>query len=359
MKTIMVAGSARSLSEEARQASRVIGRALAEAGFGLVTGSWSGVDHQTADAYLSALSRLSVDPVGRYTQIHYPRLRLFSAVPPGAARLRTVLPSGRDAHREAVRLADGGILIGGLGGAKDVAFELIGSGRPVFPLPLTGGDALDAYAEILERWADQSVPGLTRSQFMSLSLPIGNRGDALIRLLRAALEERVEIFISYRRSDVPAAAGRLAERLSEHIGLRRVFLDTHSIAPGTTFDNRIDEALAQCRLVICLIGPRWEISRLGNNADYVRREIEAALVRSIPVIPVLAYGGVLPSETDLPVSLHKLLDWQAVAIADNAAWERGLLGILGEIDRISGRPMTLTPTTRDESGATSGPPGTG
>lgn len=312
----------------------MIGRALADGGFGLVTGSWPGVDRQTSDAFLAALERRSHDAVGRFTQIHYRRLWPLSSVAPRDTRLRRVVASGRAAHFETIRLCDAGILIGGIGGVKEVAFELLSSGRPIFPLPLTGGDALVAYAETLERWADHPVPGMTRAQFMSLSLPIGGRGDALIRLLRAALHDHVDVFLSYRRSDIPGVAGRVVERFSEHFGPTRVFLDTQSIAPGAAFPARIDRALGQCRAMICLIGPRWDLSRLANEQDYVRRELQVVLESGKAVIPLVAFGGQLPSRSQLPAQLQNLLDRQAVRIEDNNAWEAGMVAVLTEVDRI-------------------------
>jgi hypothetical protein len=43
------------------------------------------------------------------------------------------------------------------------------------------------------------------------------------------------IFISYRREEGGASAGRLHDRLSEHFGRDNVFIDTDAIEPGLDF----------------------------------------------------------------------------------------------------------------------------
>lgn len=41
-----------------------------------------------------------------------------------------------------------------------------------------------------------------------------------------------EIFISYRRDDSAAYAGRLYDRLTNHFGQRHIFMDIDHIKPG-------------------------------------------------------------------------------------------------------------------------------
>jgi hypothetical protein len=331
---VLIAGSARRLNEEARRATRLVGAGLARHGFGLLTGSWTGVDGDTSEAFLRALRETGESPVDRYLQIHHRRWQPFSTVVQRDRRLRLDVATDRESYGESVLRCQAGIVIGGVGGAKKVAFELLGSNKPVFPLPLTGGDALAAYAEILEQWSEREVHGVTRNQFMELSLPLGRDADRLMRMLSAALRDRVDVFVSYRRQDLPAAAGRIAESLADHLGPRRVFLDMQSIAPGAEFGVEIQKALRDCRVVLCLIGPRWDTNRLGDDDDYIRREVRAAIEARKPVVPIVAYGGRLPDRNALPNDLHGLLARQAVFIENNAAWPSGMLVIRDEIDRI-------------------------
>ena len=129
------------------------------------------------------------------------------------------------------------------------------------------------------------------------------------------------IFISYRREDAAADAGRLADHLSARFGKDRVFLDVDTIDPGTDFVRALHTSLEQTAAVLIVIGPRWAsvsgadgIRRLDQPSDFVRLEVEAALGRTIPVVPVLVQGARMPPAQDLPPSLAALATRQAVTI---------------------------------------------
>lgn len=337
MNTILVAGSARGLNDEAKRATRLIGVGLAQHGFGLITGSWPGVDRETSDSFLRTLEIDGIDPISHYRQINYKRWQPFSHAKIRDHTLRVDVANGKAAYNEIIKSSAAGIFIGGVGGVRDVAFELIGSGRPAFPLPLTGGDALRVYTDILESWSENPVPGVTQRQFMTLSLPLRRDAERIMQILQAALAPQCDIFLSYRRDDVPGAAGRLAAELIEHFGPNRVFLDTHSIKPGADFGDRIQQALDQSKVMVCVMGPRWAIQRTHDAGDYVRREIANALESRSAVVPVRAFGGSLPARSDLPPILHGLLDRQVVSI-DNETWDIGVSGIVAEIKRILREP---------------------
>ncbi len=119
------------------------------------------------------------------------------------------------------------------------------------------------------------------------------------------------VFLSYRRADSAAMAGRLHDRLQE-LFPERVFLDVESINPGEDFLSEINQSLKSCRLLIVLIGQNWlrsidGKSRLGDRTDYVAREIETAIENEIPLIPVLLDGANLPDDKDLPTEQLKSL----------------------------------------------------
>src|SRR5215472_2221996 len=94
------------------------------------------------------------------------------------------------------------------------------------------------------------------------------------------------IFISYRREETAAQAGRLYDHLSGRFGKSRVFRDIYSIAVGADFEEAIKEALSKCDILLALIGPQWAsladskgARRIKHPRDYVRIEIETALQR--------------------------------------------------------------------------------
>ena len=121
------------------------------------------------------------------------------------------------------------------------------------------------------------------------------------------------IFISYRRSDSIAETGRIYDRLITEFGRDHIYKDVDSIPLGSNFAKELDKAVSQCQVVLVIIGKTWttvtEVDgtrRLDNPDDFVRIEIESALARDIPVIPILLEGAIMPKRMQLPESLHEL-----------------------------------------------------
>ncbi len=122
-----------------------------------------------------------------------------------------------------------------------------------------------------------------------------------------------KIFISYRRQDLKAIAGRIFDRLEAKFGGDAVFMDIETIPPGVDFHEWLNESVAKASVVLALIGRGWVdardehgLKRLENPNDFVRIEIEAALACKIPVIPLLIDGAPFPRIEELPPSLQPL-----------------------------------------------------
>jgi TIR domain len=131
------------------------------------------------------------------------------------------------------------------------------------------------------------------------------------------------IFISYRRGDTNAWAGRLSDSLKAILGRINVFRDIEDIPPGVEFDTYIARQVGSCDVLIALIGPNWlsvqdEVGRrrLDDPKDFLRLEIATALKRNIPVIPVLVAAAAMPSQDDLPEELKPLSRRQAFELTD-------------------------------------------
>ena len=135
------------------------------------------------------------------------------------------------------------------------------------------------------------------------------------------------IFLSYRRDDASAVAGRLYDSLARRFPRSVIFRDIDAIRPGVSFAKYIREAVAECDALVALIGTSWLTTvdedgkrRLDNEDDWVRLEIASALQRGIPVIPTLINGAVMPSKRALPEPLRELSDRQNFEIVDRM-WE--------------------------------------
>jgi Tol biopolymer transport system component len=129
------------------------------------------------------------------------------------------------------------------------------------------------------------------------------------------------IFISYRRSDNPDATGRIYDRLVAGFGKARVFKDVDSIPLGQDFRGHLSGIVGECGVVLAIIGPSWldvrnkdAQRRLDDPDDFVRIELEAALARDIPVVPVLVGHAPIPGASELPASLAPMAFRQSIEV---------------------------------------------
>ena len=122
-----------------------------------------------------------------------------------------------------------------------------------------------------------------------------------------------KIFISYRRDDSAYVARMLGEKLQQAFGDEAVFLDIDNIPLGVDFRTHINSAVGESDILLALIGDSWLASKseggkrqIDKATDFVRLEIESALERDIPVVPVLVGNAQMPHESELPESLSSL-----------------------------------------------------
>lgn len=130
-----------------------------------------------------------------------------------------------------------------------------------------------------------------------------------------------KIFISYRRDDSAYASQDIYDTLVSHFSQEAVFFDVDSIPKGMDFHGILNETVEKCDLLLAVIGDHWLNAtdetgqrRLDNPDDFVRIEIEAALSRNIPVIPVLLGRATVPKPQELPPTLKNLSRRQAAEV---------------------------------------------
>ncbi len=129
------------------------------------------------------------------------------------------------------------------------------------------------------------------------------------------------IFISYRRSDSPDATGRIYDRLVAEFGKAQVFKDVDSIPLGRDFRGHLNDIVGNCGVMLAIVGPHWTDARnpagqrrLEDPEDFVRIELETALARDIPVVPVLVGHAQIPVAAELPGSLGSLVFRQSIEV---------------------------------------------
>ena len=302
------------------RAARRLGTELAQRRFRLVVGDWKGIDELVGLAYVEALAEGGESKVGDWVM----QVRRIDSV----SREQWTLPAAEhlDAHSDeqeydlpAAR-CDACVIIGGLGGAGESARRVRTRDKPVFPLPMTEGDSRDVFHEIMRDWSLFEMRGVTPSQFVDLYTS-GNFGvDSVLRMLRAVLTKSFHTFISYRRTDVPVAAGRLYADLIEVFGPRGVYMDVESIKPGATFPAELESAIRAVKVMVVAVGPRWKSNRLREESDWVSREILGAKRAGALVVPVMFEGAALQN-LELPDALKWLHDCQMLSIGTQY-WRR-------------------------------------
>ena len=128
------------------------------------------------------------------------------------------------------------------------------------------------------------------------------------------------IFISYRRKESLVETRAVYERLRAEFGPESVFIDLEGLEYGLDFVEVLNQQLANCRVMLALMGPDWAGSnalmgrRLDDENDFVRIELRTALARSIRVVPVLINGASMPRSDELPADIRSLVRRHALEL---------------------------------------------
>jgi hypothetical protein len=169
-----------------------------------------------------------------------------------------------------------------------------------------------------------------------------------------------KVFITYRREDSAAQAGRLYDAMVVRFGEGNVFMDV-DMAPGVDFVKRIGEAVAACQVLIVVMGREWATiedeqgrQRLEDPDDFVRLEVETALRRpEVTPIPVLVGGAQMPARRDLPEPLRPITRRNAIELSD-LRWRQDVGRLIGALDELvaeapptSGSPSATTASARE------------
>jgi hypothetical protein len=162
-----------------------------------------------------------------------------------------------------------------------------------------------------------------------------------------------KVVISYRRSDSPAMAGRICDQLKLRYGNASVYMDIDNVPLGIDFREHIHQALDQANVLIVVVGPKWigdhdGQSRIAEDSDFVRAEVEVALNRNIPVVPVLVDGASMPKPAVLPDAIKSFAFRNGMAVEPGVDFHSQMDRLARALDRIIGvaeRPASSRHTT--------------
>jgi len=173
-----------------------------------------------------------------------------------------------------------------------------------------------------------------------------------------------KISISYRRADSEAMTGRIFDRLISHFGKDAIFRDIDDIPPGIDFRVHINEVLRKTHILLAIVGPGWlgassgGLERVQEESDPVRVEVETALRRRVPIIPVLIGTTRMPSSEQLPPSLKDFSFRNAVKVDTGQDFDyhmdrliRSMDTILNQAPKSQQSGETKLPAARSDTGS--------
>jgi hypothetical protein len=152
------------------------------------------------------------------------------------------------------------------------------------------------------------------------------------------------VFICYRRADSSGYTGRIHDDLASALGPDRVFMDIEAIEPGVDFVEAIRAAIGEGKVLLVIIGRKWLVDdqgrrRLEQPNDHVRVEIETALQRRMPIVPVLVDGASMPDEAELPDSIKGLARRNACELS-NQRWKFDMERLVSTVCKLADLPPT-------------------
>lgn len=163
-----------------------------------------------------------------------------------------------------------------------------------------------------------------------------------------------KLALSYRRSDSSAITGRIFDRLAARYGKEAVFMDIDNIPLGTDFRTHIQEVWRQIDAVIVVIGTQWlgidaaGVSRLSQESDPVRDEIETAVALDVPLFPVLVDGAKMPPATAVPESFGEFVYLNAAEVSSGRDFHQHVDRLILAIDHTLAKRAAATAQTGDD-----------
>jgi hypothetical protein len=164
-----------------------------------------------------------------------------------------------------------------------------------------------------------------------------------------------KIFISYRRNDSSYPADSIYKALASVFGKEALVFDVDTIPLGVDFRVHLSGEVARCDVLLAVIGDNWLDARneagerrLDDPNDFVRIEIEAALSRRIPVIPVLVGRAKMPKEEQLPTTLAILVYRNATEVRPGRDLDDHLERLVGGVASVLGYTLSKeAPASQD------------
>jgi hypothetical protein len=164
-----------------------------------------------------------------------------------------------------------------------------------------------------------------------------------------------EIFISYRRDDVPGQVGRLYARLADHYGDQAVFMDVESLVLGERFEAVILERIKQAKVMLVVMGPGWQAvrQRPDGETDLFQVEVDTAIANNTTISALLVDRATAPDAKALPAALQQLFGRQTFSIRQDA-FNRDVSALIEGLEKTGIKPSARHRRRRVEAGLAAG-----
>ena len=156
-----------------------------------------------------------------------------------------------------------------------------------------------------------------------------------------------KIFVCHRRENTADVSGRIFDRLVMNYGSQQILKDLDSIPLGVDFREYLGRIVSECDVFLVVIGPGWldaegDTSRLEDPGDFVRIEIESALTREIPIVPLFVGGASMPSAEDVPQSIRPVVYRNGIPVRSDPDFHTDMDRVIAGLDGY-GRPAPPSP----------------
>jgi len=158
------------------------------------------------------------------------------------------------------------------------------------------------------------------------------------------------VYISHDRESL-GVARQIYDRLRK-LGVE-VWIDIHNVPPGADVHKHIDDALNVATAVLAVIGPNW-VQELRDDGGFVRMELEHALRRGIPVIPIFVNGAPTLEPKELPGNLETLAYRNGLQLDDGSNFADSIGRLTRSLDAIASRRHPSVDILEKERGVTPG-----
>jgi hypothetical protein len=166
--------------------------------------------------------------------------------------------------------------------------------------------------------------------------------DAHVERLLGAIDSTLGV--KAHVSTVPSRPSR------ETIGSKQDRLPRHDKPKGDRVGkiviSYIEQAMENCAVFVAIIGPNWvgrrnwgwRRPRIFSSSDPVHIEVRTALIKGIPIVPVLLDGTRMPERNQLPRALGDFHDFNAADLSSGREFNTQSNRVMGAIDGFLYRP---------------------